>query len=86
MYGTCLKTLKKREDAFNALTGCHPTDRITLWETMDDQPKLVDGNVISVYEARFVNGKLLVNLTHSTLSSTLSTSDAAQGLSRAHSR
>jgi hypothetical protein len=51
MFETCIKTLKKREDAFDALISCHPKDRIAMWEAMDDKPKLVDGSVISVYEA-----------------------------------
>ena len=56
MFETCVKTLKKREDAFDTFSSCQPKNRITTWEAMDDQPKLVDGTVVSVYEARFGNG------------------------------
>ena len=34
---------------------------------MDDEPKVIDSAVVSVYEAQFVNGTLLVNLANSCL-------------------
>lgn len=40
-----------------------------MWEAMDDKPKLVDGSVISVYEAQFVNG---TQVDHPTLTTILS--------------
>lgn len=62
MFGTCIKTLKTREDAFDALTSRFPKDRTALWEAMDDQPKLVKGTVVSVYETSFANGMQLDDL------------------------
>ena len=35
---------------------------IACWEELDDQPKLVDGAVNSVYEVHFGNGMLVDNL------------------------
>lgn len=62
MFSTCVKTLKTREDAFDTLTSRFPKDRIALWEAMDDQPKLVKGAVVSVYETSFANGTQLDDL------------------------
>lgn len=56
MFETCIKTLKMREEAFDTLTSCHSKDRIAMWEVMDDQPKLMDSAVVSIYEVCFVNG------------------------------
>lgn len=56
MFDTCVKTLKKREDTFDTLSNYFPKERIALWEALDDQPKLVNGAVVSVYETSFANG------------------------------
>ena len=57
-YKKCLETLAKRKTALSTLTSIHPPELIAQWESMDDVPKLVNGKVYSVYEARFQNGEL----------------------------
>jgi hypothetical protein len=80
MYETCLKTLTKRNEAFMALTNCYPRDWMARWQQMDDQPKLVDGAIISVYEARFGKGTLANLLDSNTFTCLLSSSNAVKGL------
>ena len=56
MFDTSIKTLKKREDTFDTLTSYFSKGRIALWEELDDQPKLVNGTVVSIYKTSFANG------------------------------
>lgn len=56
MYIMCIETLKIRNENFKALTAVYPADLIDTWEAMDTTPKVIDGEVFSVYEAHVKNG------------------------------
>ncbi|KAG6834489.1 hypothetical protein H0H93_009346 [Arthromyces matolae] len=61
MYKACLQTLEIREANFASLTDMQPEDIVKQWEGMDISPVMVDGAVVSVYEARITGGPPTMN-------------------------
>lgn len=58
-YTKCIDTLKTREKGFHDYAVRMGKDLTTKWNKIDDTPRRVDGEVMSVHAANFKNGEIV---------------------------
>jgi len=56
-YAKCIDALKTREKGFHDYAARMGKTLSTKWDKIDDTPRKVDGEVVSVHAAKFKNGK-----------------------------
>ena len=90
MYTNCVLRLDSLEKKFDELTRSHPAEYVEKWKAMDPTPRMVDGEVTSVYEMQVKNGASIGSIAQLRLQTHILNdnrpTDPSQSLSKAHTR